>query len=277
MKMVNGNFFTWLKVNFKTTYLLLAINLILGILIMFLTFVKGNDAQPLLFMGAQVLPGTEPPYSALTLDAWRFLTSAFLHDGLIHLFFNMYALLSVGTFVERYYGGKKLFLTYIYTAIFGSVLSFIMSLIALWSNGGVSGGLAISVGASGAIFGLIGLILGNRFLKKNVYEPELNVDIKGLVWIVIVNLALGFGVDFLGTGFEINNWAHIGGLLSGMILGAFLNTKNAFDVPKWKRRFEVVLFWVSVGLFVLAWAVNIISMIISAGSFLATILQTLTS
>ncbi len=269
--MVNGNFFTWLKINFKTTYLLLALNLSLGIALLFLGFVKGNDLQPLLFLGAQVLPGTEAPFSVFVLDFWRFLTSAFLHGGILHLLFNMYALLSLGTFVERFYGGRKLFLVYIFTAIGGSLLSFIVNLLGLWEKNGIAEGLIISVGASGAIFGLVGLILGNRFFKRNPYEPELNVDINGLLWVVAVNMFLGFGLNSLGNSSVINNWAHIGGLLTGLVLGAFLNTNNAFDVSKFKRVFEQVLFWISIVVFALAWLFNIISMLFMASSFLAVV------
>lgn len=263
MNIVNGNFFVWLKVHFKVTFLLLAFNVILGIfsfLFSFLLF-KGNDTLSLIFLGAQVLPGTEAPFSLFVVEYWRFISSAFLHGGLIHLVFNMYALVSIGGFVERYYGGKKLFTVYMITAFFASLLSFFGTLIEMWSNGGMAGGVAVSVGASGAIFGLVGLILGNRYLRKNTYGPELNIDTNSLIWVVVVNLLLGFSLNFFGTAVAVNNWAHIGGLIGGLILGAILDTKNTFDSGKAKKIFEMVLFVLSVIAFVASWGFNIFSMI----------------
>lgn len=270
MKVVNSNFKTWLQINFKATYFLLGINVLLGIITYVLAYIffQGSDSLALVFLGAQVLPGTEAPFSAFVLDAYRFLTAAFLHGGLIHLLFNMYALYAIGGYIERFFGGKKLFTTYIITAIIGSLVSFVGALIETWSSGGVSSGVGISVGASGAVFGLIGLILGHKYLNRNTYAPELSIDTSNLIWVVAVNIFLGFSINFLGTGVAVNNWAHIGGLIAGFLLGGFLTTKNTFDISKIKKFIEKGLFILSVILFLLAWILNFGSMImLSAGLF----------
>jgi rhomboid protease GluP len=270
MKHINVNFFTWLKINFKVTFLILGFNILMYLITAFLTYVffGGNDTLPLIMLGAHVLPGTEQPFSVLIPEFWRFLTAAFLHDGILHLAMNMFAFYSLGLFVEEYFGGRKLFLTFIFTAITGSLLSFIMALLSLWQNQGVPNGLSVSVGASGAIFGLVGLVLGNRFFRKNTYAPEINIDTNGLWVFVIINLVIGFGVNLLGTGVYINNWAHLGGLLGGLILGAFLNIKRTFDVPKWRKIFEQVLFILSVLIFVVFWVLNIISILANYRQYL---------
>ena len=261
MNVVNANFFTWLKLNFKVVNLLLAINLILGALTTFfaISVFQGNTSLSLVLFGAQILPGTDPPFSAMSLDLWRFITAAFLHGGILHLLFNMYALYSIGGFVERFYGGKKLFIVYLLTALTGSLASFGGALFELWSNSGTTVGLVTSVGASGAVFGLVGLLLGNKFLKRNTYGPELNFDVNSLIWVVAINLFLGFSINSFGSGVAINNWAHIGGLLGGFGLGALLETKNTLDISKFKKVLEKVLFILAILLFVGAWCFNIVS------------------
>lgn len=265
MKVVNYNLKTWFAINFKATLFLLILNTILGLLtyIIAFAFYRGSDSYALVVLGAQILPGSEAPFASLVLDYYRFLTSAFLHGGIVHLLFNMYSLYAIGGFIERYYGSKKMFTAYIITAITGSLLSFIMALISVWSNSGISSGVSISVGASGAVFGLIGVVLGNKFLRRNTYNPDINVDVGNLVWIVVINIFLGVSVNSLGSGVIINNWAHIGGLVGGMLLGALLDTKNTFDASKFKKGFEKGLFILSVVLFVLAWVFNIYSIIVN--------------
>lgn len=263
MKVVNYNLKTWIAINFRATLFLLALNTILGILtyVIAYTFYRGSDSFALVMLGAQILPGSEAPFASLVLDYFRFLTSAFLHGGIVHLLFNMYALYVIGGMVERFYGSRKMFTVYIITAITGSLVSFIAAIINVWSNAGAVAGVGISVGASGAVFGLIGVILGNKFLKRNTYNPDLNIDVGNLLWIVIINIFLGFSINTLGTGVIINNWAHIGGLLGGLLLGAILNTRNTFDVSKAKKLFEKGLFIFSILLFVVAWAFNLYSII----------------
>ena len=270
MKHINVNLVTWLKINFKVTFLFLGINVLMYIITAALTFLffQGNDALPLLLLGAHVLPGSEQPFSILIPEFWRFLTSAFLHAGIFHLAMNMYAFYSIGLFVEEHFGGKKLFLTYIFTAITGSLLSFGMAILGLWQNQGLPNGLSVSVGASGAIFGLVGLILGNRLFRKNTYGPGININSTGLWVFVVINLAIGFGFNLLGSGAYINNWAHLGGLAGGMFLGAILNTRATFDVPKWRKLFENILFYTSVLLFTGAWILNSLSILVNFSKYM---------
>lgn len=135
-------------------------------------------------------------------DWWRLVSSMFLHGGFIHLFLNIYGLLIAALFVEPIFGRIKYFILYFTSGICGSLAS-----IYWYEN-------TISVGASGAIFGLYGAILG--LLLTNAFPKDGKKGI--LIFIcpyVVINLLYGL------TG-GIDNAAHIGGLISGAVLGIIL-------------------------------------------------------
>lgn len=132
---------------------------------------------------------------------WRLLTPALVHGSLPHILFNMYALLSFGTSLERHFGHGRFFLLYVLCAFTGNVMSF------LFTN-------ANSVGASTAIFGLIGA--EGIFLVQNrkLFAGQFRNAIGNVIFVVAVNL-------FLGLAPTIDNWGHIGGLLGGLIFTWF--------------------------------------------------------
>jgi len=151
-------------------------------------------------------------YEALALDKiavangeyWRLWTVTLLHapNNLLHLGFNMYALYLVGPLVERLYGSRLFVLFYLLCAAGGSVGSFVF------------GDAQLSVGASGAVFGMFGLVLAST----RRHNPLLDRRSRGLVaqigTLILINLAFGF----LAWAF-IDNAAHLGGLISGLWLG----------------------------------------------------------
>lgn len=133
---------------------------------------------------------------------WRLLTSMFLHGGIMHLFLNIYGLVIAAIFVEPLLGRKKYFILYLLSGLCGSLAS-----IWWYPN-------TISVGASGAIFGLYGAILG--LLLTNAFPREGKKGIFMMIGIYVgINLLWGL------TG-GIDNAAHLGGLLSGAIIGIIL-------------------------------------------------------
>ncbi len=134
---------------------------------------------------------------------WRFVTPVFIHIGLLHLFFNSYALWIVGPQVEKLYGGARFVLLYVVTGIGGVVGSYFYRL------------EGISAGASGAIFGLFGVlfVFGLRY-RQNVPPFFRQAVIKGVLPTILINLVIGFSIP------QIDNSAHIAGLLSGMALAA---------------------------------------------------------
>lgn len=142
-------------------------------------------------------------------EYFRLLTCAFLHKGIVHLLFNMYALYVIGPQVESFFGKFKFILIYLLSAISASTLSLIF-------NDNV-----ISVGASGAIFGLLGALLYFGYYYR-VYLG--NVLKSQIIPIILINLLFGFVV--LG----VDNAAHIGGLIGGVL------TSMALGAPDKKNK-----------------------------------------
>lgn len=133
---------------------------------------------------------------------WRLLTSMFLHGGIMHLLLNIYGLVLAALFVEPRLGRKNYSILYILSGLCGSLAS-----ICWYPN-------TVSAGASGAIFGLYGAILG--LLLTNAFPKDGKKGILVMIGVyVLLNLVWGL------TG-GIDNAAHIGGLLTGAILGIIL-------------------------------------------------------
>lgn len=152
---------------------------------------------------------------------WRFVTPIFLHAGPIHLFLNMYGLLLLGPYVEKLYGSAKFVVFWIVSGIAGVIASYLTVRPDLAS--GWLGSFLFkatdnpSVGASGALFGLIGVL----FVFGIKYRRELPEEFKrsfgiGLLPVILVNFAIGYA----GRGF-IDNAAHVGGFLAGIALALF--------------------------------------------------------
>ena len=128
-------------------------------------------------------------------EIWRLLTGTFLHAGIIHLFTNMYSLFVIGSQLENFVGKRKFLFIYLISAISGSLMS------SLFSE-------YLSVGASGAIFGLLGSILYFGYHYRLYLGSVLRAQI---IPIIILNLFLGFSLS------GIDNAAHIGGLVGGYL------------------------------------------------------------
>ena len=142
--------------------------------------------------------------SSVTLNGqpWRLLTSTFLHGGIIHLLLNMYALIQVGALLETHFGKHRYAIVYFVTGIFASIASTAFSV------------NVVSVGASGAIFGLYGLLLALLITKSlQINADERKALISSTIFFIGYNVVYGF------TNAGIDNAAHIGGLLSGFIVG----------------------------------------------------------
>ncbi len=198
------------------TYLIMAICVIVFISM----YIFGNgsyDNLTLLNFGANLDTLTKSG------EFYRLVTCAFIHIGIFHLLFNMYALYIIGPQVESFYGKARYIFIYLVSAITGSMLS-----IAFNHN-------VISAGASGAIFGLLGCLLyfgyHYRIYLGNVIRSQ-------ILPIIVLNLFLGFML----TG--IDNFAHIGGLVGGIL------ATMAIGVPNKKNNTEkingIVLFTIYV-------------------------------
>ena len=145
---------------------------------------------------------------------WRLFTVTLVHANLVHLLFNMYALYLVGPIVEQIYGWKIFGLMYVLCALAGSVGSF------LFGDPTIP-----SVGASGAIFGLFGVLLAATRIHAPVLDQRGRALVGQIGMLIVLNLVIGFGLS--GT---IDNAAHVGGLLAGLWLGFVLVPGNVRTV-----------------------------------------------
>jgi len=183
------------------TYGIIIIN-ILVFLIMILVSkegVMGFSSDTLVNFGGNI------KYLVLEGEFYRILTSSFVHDGIMHLFFNMYALYIVGPQLENFFGKTRYALIYIISAITASLLSLAFNDV-----------YTVSVGASGAIFGLFGSLVYFGYYYRVYLGSLLRSQI---VPVIFLNLCLGF----LMTG--IDNAAHIGGLIGGVLISMGLGVK----------------------------------------------------
>ncbi|QNR26100.1 rhomboid family intramembrane serine protease [Croceimicrobium hydrocarbonivorans] len=151
------------------------------------------DNESLLLWGANFRP--------VTLDGewWRLISSCFLHIGLLHLLMNMYALLYIGVLLEPYLGKARFLSAYLLSGLAGSTASL------YWNE------LTISAGASGAIFGMYGVFLA--MLTTNLIEKSTRKTMLSSI-VIFVGYNLMYGLKG-----GIDNAAHIGGLLSGLLIG----------------------------------------------------------
>ena len=137
-------------------------------------------------------------------ELYRLLTGAFIHVDMMHLFCNVYSLYVVGSQIENFYGRKKFVGIYLFSELCGSLLS-----IAMHDTS--------SIGASGAIFGLLGAYAYFGYHYRVYFG---NVLLRQIVPVIIINLAIGFMVP------GIDNFAHIGGLIGGFLLSMALGVNS---------------------------------------------------
>ena len=167
------------------TYTLIAINILI-----FLLGIIFNMQDTLINLFANYGPLVTENH-----QYYRLFTSMFMHANFLHIAFNMYALYLLGSQAEGFFGKTKFLTIYLLSGLSGSLLSILL-------NQG-----AVSVGASGAIFGILGALLYFGF-NYRVYLG--NTLIKEILPIILINLAFGFAI----TG--VDNYAHIGGLVGGL-------------------------------------------------------------
>lgn len=209
--------FSTLKI-WKLTGLLLLINVTVFIIeALNGVSIFSPTMKDLLIWGANYAPLT------LTGDAWRLLTSMFLHVGLIHLAVNCWALYIWGVYAEFYYGRRYYLALYLSAGLMGSVLSVIHNLITINATHGNTS-FMISAGASGAIMGLGGALIVAAWRPKADLRPEQTLRLKPLLVIMAINFALGFSIS------GIDNAAHIGGVIMGALLAlVFSLTEKCTD------------------------------------------------
>lgn len=142
---------------------------------------------------------------------WRLLGAMFLHANLIHIFFNSFALYALGPESERIYGTPRFLALYFLAGIGGSVASYLLS-------------PAPAVGASGAIFGLIGGLGVFYYLNRATLGEFGRAQLQSMVAIAVINLIIGFS-----SAGVIDNWGHLGGLIAGTLAALALAPRLTLD------------------------------------------------
>lgn len=188
----------------RFTFLLIAINIIIFILLE-----SNGDSTNILHLidwGAKFNQGIADG------EWWRIITSMFLHIGFFHLLMNMLALYFLGEITERIYGSKRFLFIYFTAGIFGGIASFATN-------------SAVAAGASGAIFGLFGALLFFGLHYKRLFFQTIGAN---LLIIIGINIVFGLTVP------QIDNGAHIGGLIGGFLAAQVIH------LPKKKERFKQI-------------------------------------
>lgn len=176
-----------------------AILVILTIVYLYEFMAGASDNNALLLQMGAIVPWR---YMVETGEYWRIFTGMFLHANLLHWAANCWSLYQLGTLYEVMFGSRRFLFIYFLTGACASIASSLAR-----SQG-------ISVGASGAVLGILGaFIFSIRRSPQFRHEPWTRGLVAQLVFWALLNLALGFQIP------QIDNVAHIAGLLSGLALG----------------------------------------------------------
>ncbi|MBN2724060.1 MAG: rhomboid family intramembrane serine protease [Deltaproteobacteria bacterium] len=181
---------------------------------------KGNitDLQNLFRFGAN--------FRDLTLggESWRAFTSIFLHANFIHFFFNMFVAWTFGKMAEVHYGKIGLAIIIVISGVTGSIVS------SLYNAYGVS------IGASGAVFGILGAVGTMLIVWKNRWHPQLRKRLLNmLVFLLIIQIIFGFMVDM------VDNAAHFGGFAGGIIAGILVGKYEDNRLWRWLIRIPALI------------------------------------
>lgn len=194
------------------TYSIIAVTVAVSLF----TMVGGRAGDELLNQLALIKPAVREG------EFWRLLTVTLVHDTRtpLHLLMNMYALWIVGPLAEALYGRALYLAMYLLAGLGGSIASYLFL-----ANP--------AVGASGAIFGLFGLVFAATFFHKPLLRAQARAITSQIGVLIVINLVIGFGI---GSFARIDNAAHVGGLLVGGWLGLLIAPAGAATLASlWQR------------------------------------------
>lgn len=241
----------------RAVYVLLAVNVLMyGVSLLLASRLGGQvviDQQAIdPFTAALYFLGAKENAAINAGEWWRLLTPMVLHGSVFHLLFNSWALYALGADVERVYGTLRFLALYLLAGLAGSIASYVF-------NPG-----SLSVGASGAIFGMLGALAAFSYTSRSLIGAEASrMQLGQMATLAVINLAFGFAVP------NIDNSAHIGGLIVGGLVGFALAPRYVVErrgyLPSVERRDSIVWGWgiagvallVLIGLFAGAWTLQL--------------------
>jgi rhomboid protease GluP len=242
----------WIRIPVERPILTQAILAIL-IGIFLLTMVVGGSINAPENISVLIRMGAKVNSLVVEGDWWRLLTATLLHGGLLHIGFNGYALYMIGMDLEGFFGRLRFAAIYLVSALGGSVASFAFSPF-----------YAVGVGASGAIFGLIGALAVYFGFNRSLFGRLGQAQFWNIIVVIVLNLVIGFSGFF-----PIDNSAHIGGLLTGAAIGYVLCPR--YKLGDWRN--PLVREVVDTNKSFLSWlAATLIALIVVAAFFVVLLL-----
>jgi rhomboid protease GluP len=209
----------WMPQTSPVTYALLTICCVMFILSMIITiktqgFGSSGGLMSLGGISSQVSYrlGASLPLAYNIGQPWRFITAIFLHGSILHIIFNMWVLMDIGPMVEELYGSARYLFLFVASGAAGYVLSSFVG--------------SVSVGASGSLLGLIGVLLAATTGRKSIAAQALRSSL--IRWLVYIGV---LGLIMRGT----DNFAHLGGLAAGYLLGRLMADRQPAGVSEVKR------------------------------------------
>ncbi len=179
-------------------------------------------------------------------ELYRLLTSMFLHASLPHVVFNMFSLYIIGSNLEAIYGHVRFTIIYVLGGLTGALLSTLLSDV-------------YSVGASGAVFAVFGGQIVFLYRHRKLLGRAGQAQMRQMMLIAAMNFAVGLASSLSPQGVSIDNWAHIGGFVGGLILASYIgshylleryhtgaaNEFMAVDINPLKNRAQSVMVYTS--------------------------------
>lgn len=166
------------------------------------------------FLSTLVRMGANTGKDEIAREPWRLVTSVFLHGGFLHVFANTYVLVALGSFVNRIFGESKFLFLFMVAGIAGSLAS------------AFAGRALVSVGASGALWGLFGVSAALSIMRSEYLPEAIRLRFRRAT---IINIGINLPVSFLPM---VDLWAHLGGGFAGFLVGlAFIKSRrnDAFE------------------------------------------------
>lgn len=208
-----NNIYDKIRIYFKRFPITASLLLINTLMVIIVLLTGGFSLKNLIDLGAM-----NPTLVSVNHEYYRLFMAMFLHGSFIHFLANSYFLFFMGQFVEKLLGRNKYLLIYFLSGIGSSLL--------IWWLGDSN---SVTIGASGALFGVLGAVLLLTYLKPRWFTP---LGIKNIRMLAIINLVFTFVIP------NISVYGHLGGLLTGMVLIYFLtpNPPSLKDLLKKKEK-----------------------------------------